>query len=70
MFGSSRRMDAVDWLSARSWPASASVVAEYVSTSMSSRPYAARVASMLRWMYGCSTLWAFGSTWNRWMTAG
>jgi len=63
-------MDAVDSLSSRSCPASVSVRAEYRDFSICCSPYAASVASMLRWMKGLSVSTAFGSTWKRCTMAG
>ena len=68
--GSIRRMFAVVSASARSAPGSASVLASKGMVSMSSTPYAARVGSMLRSMYGASSDRALGSTWKRWMIHG
>ena len=46
------------------------VLALYWVVSALARPYAARVASMLRSMYGASSDFSDGLTWNFWTTAG
>ena len=70
MLGSMSRMPGTLAASRLSASGVAVVCALYCCTWMSPSPYAERVASMFRLMYGASSVCALGVTWKRWTIAG